>query len=146
MTHLTRSTLLPYPAEAMFDLVNDIEAYPRYMDGCTGAKILFRDDAVIEARLELSKGGIRQAFTTRNTLRPPTAIDMQLVEGPFTAFTGHWAFQALGDSACKVTIDLRFTLNNALLAMAAKALFGTVADRMVEALVKRANEIYGGRQ
>lgn len=145
MTHLTRSALLPYPAEAMFDLVNDIEAYPRYMDGCTGATVLFRDDDVIEARLELSKGGMRSALTTRNTLKRPHSIEMQLIDGPFTAFSGGWTFLALSDSACKATIDLRFTLSNALLAMAAKSLFGSVADRMVDALVKRANDVYGAR-
>jgi ribosome-associated toxin RatA of RatAB toxin-antitoxin module len=143
MTHLTRSALLPYPAPAMFDLVNDIEAYPRYMDGCVGAKILLREEDVIEARLELAKGGIRQAFTTRNQLTRPSSIDMQLVDGPFSAFSGRWTFQVLNDTACKVTLDLRFSFTNTLLAMAAKSLFGSVADRMVDALVKRANELYG---
>ena len=145
MTHLTRSALLPYPAEAMFDLVNDIEAYPRYMDGCTAATVLYRSDEVIEARLELAKAGIRSAFTTRNTLKRPHSIEMQLVDGPFTSFSGGWSFLALNDTACKATIDLRFTLSNALLAMAAKSLFGSVADRMVDALVKRANDVYGVR-
>jgi ribosome-associated toxin RatA of RatAB toxin-antitoxin module len=145
MTHLTRSALLPYPAAAMFDLVNDIEAYPRYMEGCVGAQILFRDENVMEARLELSKGGIRQAFTTRNTLNPPDSIDMKLVEGPFSSFGGKWTFQQLNENACKVTFDLQFGFSNALLAMAAKSLFGSVADRMVDALVKRAHELYGYR-
>jgi ribosome-associated toxin RatA of RatAB toxin-antitoxin module len=65
MTIIQRSALLPYPAERLFELVNDIEAYPRYMDGCVGARVMRRDEDVIEARLDLARGGIAQSFLTR---------------------------------------------------------------------------------
>jgi ribosome-associated toxin RatA of RatAB toxin-antitoxin module len=71
MAHINRSALLPYPAQAMYDLVNDIEAYPKYMEGCVGATILRRDTDVIEARLDLARGAIRYSFSTRNHLDAP---------------------------------------------------------------------------
>lgn len=39
-----RSALVAYSAQQMFDLVNDIEAYPQYMDGCVGARVLARGE------------------------------------------------------------------------------------------------------
>jgi ribosome-associated toxin RatA of RatAB toxin-antitoxin module len=133
---------MPYSAQQMFDLVNDIDAYPLYMDGCVGAQVLRRDDALIEARLDLSRGGIRQSFTTRNRLVAPSSIVMELVEGPFTEFEGNWAFKALQEDACKVSLDLRFSVSNKVVGMAARKLFDSVTGNLVDALCQRAREIY----
>ena len=82
LTEINRSALLLYPASALFALVNDIESYPQYMDGCVGADVLSRNDDYVEARLHLARAGIRQSFTTRNRLIVPGAIEMELVEVP----------------------------------------------------------------
>lgn len=144
MTTIQRSALVPYSAQAMFDLVNAIEAYPQFMDGCAGAAILSRSNDVIEARLELAKGGLRYSFTTRNKLLPPGRIELTLVEGPFEKFQGEWTFQALGEHACKIALHLQFEMSGRLLNFAARKVFDSVANQMVDALVKRAHKLYGG--
>lgn len=143
MAHINRSALLPYPTQAMFELVNDIEAYPAYMDGCVGAKILRRDTDLIEARLELARGAIRYSFATRNRLDAPKLIRMELIDGPFTQFEGRWFFQTLGDNASKVILDLQFTMSSTLGSLAAKKLFDGVANNLVDALCQRAKTVYG---
>ena len=143
MTVIERSALVPYPAAAMYQLVNDIEAYPQFMDGCVGAQILHRDADSIDARLELSKGGVHYSFSTRNRLLPPERIELTLLEGPFERFAGLWTFQALSPQACKVTLHLEFEMSGKLLSFAVKTLFNSVANQLVDALVKRANSLYG---
>ncbi len=143
MSVIERSALLPYPAEQVYQLINDIEAYPQFMKGCVGAEILQRSENMVEARLTLKKGAIKQSFVTRNRNEPPNLIVMELVEGPFDSFAGQWRVDALNDCACKVTIALDFSLSNRLVAATAKALFNPVADNLVGALVKRVNELYG---
>lgn len=145
MAHINRSALLPYSTQAMFELVNDIEAYPAYMDGCVGATILKRDSDVIEARLDLARGAIRYSFTTRNRLDAPKSIQMDLIDGPFTQFEGRWFFQTLGDNACKVILDLQFAMSSSLGSLAAKKLFDGVANNLVDALCQRAKVVYGKR-
>src|SRR5690606_24398178 len=86
MVSISRSALLPYPAPLIYALVNDIAAYPQFMQGCIGAEILQASETEIVARLELGKAGLRYAFTTRNLLLPPYQMDMTLVEGPFRRF------------------------------------------------------------
>lgn len=142
MTSIHRSALMPFSTKQMFDLVNDIEAYPSYMDGCVGTEIFFQDASVIEARLDLSKGGIRQSFTTRNRLVEPESIVMELVEGPFSHFEGVWRFTHLQDSACKVALDLEFSVSNKLVGLAARRLFDSVAGNLVDALCQRARVVY----
>jgi len=125
----------------MFDLVNDIEAYPQYMDGCTGTEIMSRSDKEIIARLDLRKAGISHSFTTRNHLSAPQLVEMTLVDGPFSSFQGVWQFKELQEDASKVSLDLEFTLKNGMLNKAAGKLFARVADNLVAALVERANTV-----
>ena len=143
MTTISRSALLPYRSQTLFDLVNDIEAYPLYMDGCVGAQVLHREEAVIEARLDLARGGISQSFSTRNRLLGTEAITLELLEGPFDYLEGRWSFQALGDTACKISLQLEFAVNNTVLGVAAAKLFELVTNNLVDAVGKRAAELSG---
>lgn len=143
MTVIQRTALLPYPAERLFELVNDIESYPDYMEGCVGAQVLHRDAELVEARLELARGGIAQSFATRNRSLAPHTIELELLEGPFEKFSGRWHFQTLGSLACKVSLDLEFTLNNSLLGAAAARLFASVTTNLVDALSRRARDVLG---
>ena len=143
MTKINRSALLPYRSEVIFDLVNDIESYPEYMDGCVGAEILLRRETLMEARLDLAKGGIAQSFSTRNRLLGKEAITLELLDGPFEYFEGQWGFQSLGATACKINLHLEFNINSAVLGVAAAKLFELVTNNLVDALGKRAGQVYG---
>ncbi|MGH1371373.1 MAG: type II toxin-antitoxin system RatA family toxin [Cellvibrionaceae bacterium] len=143
MAHIERSALVAFSDQQMFDLVNDIEAYPQYMDGCIGAEVLSRSELEITARLDLSKLGMRYSFTTRNTLESPRAMSMALVEGPFKSMGGQWSFKPLSESACKVSLSLDFEFSNGLVAKAASKWFESVANELVDGLCRRATQVYG---
>ncbi|MGK0499935.1 MAG: ribosome-associated toxin RatA of RatAB toxin-antitoxin module [Oceanicoccus sp.] len=146
MTDISRSALLPYAADKVYQLINDIAAYPQFMDGCVGSQVLreFEEEPgqlIMEARLDLAKAGFKHSFTTRNRLLS-NRVEMSLVDGPFDKFSGHWLLLPLSDSACKVSLDLEFSLNSKVLSAATKALFNGMADDLVNALVKRAHHLY----
>jgi ribosome-associated toxin RatA of RatAB toxin-antitoxin module len=132
MIQIRRSAIVRQGAQRMFDLVNDIEAYPRRFSWCAGAQVLAREPGALTARLELRVAGMTQAFTTRNTLDPPHTIAMQLVEGPFTQLGGAWEFTALGDAGCKISLALDFDYSGRLMAPIMRAGFQKLADRMVD--------------
>jgi len=140
-TSIQRSALVLHSAQAMFDLVNDIEAYPQYMDGCSGAEVMSQDEKEIIARLDLRKAGISHSFTTRNHLSAPQLVEMTLVDGPFSYFQGVWQFKALQENASKVSLDLEFAFKSGMLNKAAGKLFTRVADNLVAALVQRADAV-----
>lgn len=140
-TRIERSAMVLHPASLLFDLVNDIEAYPEFMDGCRAARVLSRADDEVVARLDLARGGIHQSFATRNRLVRPTAIIMELEEGPFTRLHGEWRFKALTDSACKVSLILEFQFKSGLARLAANKLFTQVANNLVAATVARADVV-----
>jgi ribosome-associated toxin RatA of RatAB toxin-antitoxin module len=142
MNVIDRSALVPYSTTAMYALVNAIEAYPQFMDGCVGARVLSETEELMEARLDLAKGALRYSFTTRNRLLPPERIELTLVEGPFDHFAGRWEFHPLGEAACKVSLHLEFAMAGRLRSFAARTLFNGVANNLVDALVRRAHSLY----
>ncbi|GAA5443427.1 persistence and stress-resistance toxin PasT [Microbulbifer sp. NBRC 101763] len=146
MTEIERSALVMYSAEQMFDLVNDVASYPQFLPGCRGAEVLHSDEQTLEARLELSRAGIRQSFVTRNKLDRPQSMTLTLVDGPFESFTGQWQFSPLSENACKVTFTLAFSLKSRLIAAAAGKLFSDLANQMVAVMCERAEVIYGKPQ
>jgi ribosome-associated toxin RatA of RatAB toxin-antitoxin module len=143
MTTIHRSALLPFHARQLFELVNDVEAYPQYMDGCVGARVLHREEQLIEARLDLARGGISQSFSTRNRMTGFEQISLELLEGPFDYFEGRWNFKALGEAACKISLNLEFRVNSAILGAAAGRLLDRVTGNLVDAVGRRAQQLYG---
>jgi ribosome-associated toxin RatA of RatAB toxin-antitoxin module len=145
MTTIERSALVPYSAGQMFRLVDDIESYPAFMQGCQDARVVERRDDEVVGELTLGKAGIRQSFTTRNRLEPPHRMEMSLVEGPFTDFSAIWTFEPLSDQACKVTLRMRFRFSGGLMGLALSKLFNHSANALVDDVVARAGHLYGGQ-
>jgi len=146
MTTITRNSLVMYTPQEMYDLVNDIEAYPTFLPWCRDSKIISKTDDVICASLDLAKGGIHHVFSTRNTLDPGKSIDIQLIDGPFRHLEGHWQFGMIGDNqGCRVQLDMDFEFSSRLIDMALGPIFTQISGSLVEAFCKRAHEIHGRR-
>ncbi|MDB3999683.1 type II toxin-antitoxin system RatA family toxin, partial [Litorivicinus sp.] len=123
MPKITRTALVSHTPEQMFDLVNDFARYPEFLPWCGAARVLEASGSAIVGELSIQKGSIRQAFTTRNTLTPPSRIDLSLVEGPFKSLGGHWRFESVGRDACRVSLELEFEFSGRFIAMAIGAVF-----------------------
>ncbi|KRW58613.1 type II toxin-antitoxin system RatA family toxin [Pseudomonas sp. TTU2014-080ASC] len=142
-THIQRSALLPYPAQALFDLVNDVARYPEFLPWCSASEILESSDTHMRASLEVAKGGLSQRFVTANVLEPGKSIQLNLAEGPFTQLNGMWEFKALGEKACKISLDLTFDYAGPLVRATLGPLFNQAANTMVDAFCQRAKQLYG---
>lgn len=143
MSTVNKSALIQYSAGQMFDLVNDIDAYPQFLPWCRSAGIVRQSADDLDARIEIAKGRVHKSFTTRNLLHYPERIDLQLLDGPFSRLQGSWQFQPLRDDACKVSLRLEFEFSNALLRAAIGPIFNYIADTMVDSFCKRARQVYG---
>ncbi len=141
---VTRSALVRYSPMQMFELVNDVSAYPEFLPWCRSARVVWSDTDHVKACIELAKGGLRKSFTTLNRLRSGEAIQMRLVEGPFKKLEGSWRFVPLPDGACRVSLALDFEFASRLLRVTVGPVFNQIANTMVDSFVKRANEVYGG--
>ncbi len=140
---IRRSALVKYSPAQMFDLVNEVEAYPKRFEWCVGADVLERGEGQLVARLDLKFAGFRQSFTTRNTTQRPRSLQMSLEDGPFRSLEGLWEFIALGDAGSKVAFALDLDYGGWIGGGAIKLGFQGLASRMVDDFSREAARVYG---
>jgi ribosome-associated toxin RatA of RatAB toxin-antitoxin module len=143
MKRITRSAIVEHGAGELYALVENIEAYPGFLPWCVEARVLERNSSFTKATLTAGVAGLRQSFTTQNENRPGEAIDLRLVEGPFRSFAAAWRFHPLSAGACRIEFTLEYELSSRALARLLEPLFDRIADTMVDAFARRADEIHG---
>jgi len=145
MAKVSRSALLMYSAQEMYQLVNDVNAYPEFLPGCSETNVLLDQVNLMKASIKVSKAGISQTFVTENTLVEGQSISMKLLEGPFKHLSGGWTFTALDEQACKVSLDLEFEFSNSIVKLAFGRVFHELIGSMVKSFSNRAKTVYGTR-
>lgn len=150
MKHVHKSVLLWYSPREMYDLVTDIEDYPRFLPWCESAEVVTTHDDGVTARLGLAFAGLRHAFTTRNEQVPAESVLVSLVDGPFKMLDGTWVFKPVGHDeasaqACRIEFDLRYAFSRGPLGAALSPVFDRIANTLVDSFVARAETVYGPR-
>jgi ribosome-associated toxin RatA of RatAB toxin-antitoxin module len=137
-----RSAWVMHSSDQMFSLVNDVTSYPIFLPWCARSRVLEDGNGLMVAQLEVSKGAVKQSFTTRNDYSDPSKIVMNLVDGPFSRLSGEWRFVSLDSEASKVELLLEFDLKKSLSRVAFGAIFNQAANSMVDAFCARAKVVY----
>ncbi len=146
MKTVQKSVLIWYSAEEMFALVIDVERYPDFLPWCDKGRVLERTDHGMLAEVGIAFKGVRQVFTTRNEHVPGREVKLHLVNGPFSTLEGVWRFTPVGDAsqrACRIDLTLNYGFDSALLASLVGPVFDKIASSLVDAFVKRADQVYG---
>jgi ribosome-associated toxin RatA of RatAB toxin-antitoxin module len=146
MKTIQKSVLLWYSAEQMYALVTDIERYPLFLPWCDQARILETTEHGVVAEIGIVLGGVRQTFVTRNRHQMDREVAMTLEKGPFSQLDGAWTFQPVGDAsvrACRVGLGLSYGFSSRSLAAVVGPVFDRIAATLVDAFVKRAEQVYG---
>jgi ribosome-associated toxin RatA of RatAB toxin-antitoxin module len=140
-----RSSRVSYAAEQMFDLVNDVEKYPEFLHWCRGAHIDARYGDTIEATLEIGALGFQRSFRTRNTMRRPERILIELVSGPFRRLRGEWKFTDLPTGGSEVALSLAFEVTVSPFGVVFSKVFEELAGAQMDAFTARAAKLYGAQ-
>lgn len=146
MKHVHKTVLIWYSAEEMYALVTDVPRYPEFLPWCDHGAVLAQDDSGMTAEVGITFGGIHQTFTTRNAHQPGRQVAMTLQNGPFSRLDGCWNFLPVGDSsqrACRVELDLHYGFSSSALRALVGPVFDKIASNLVDAFVKRAEQVYG---
>ena len=145
MKTVHKSVLIWYSAEEMFELVTDVDRYPEFLPWCDKASAVERDESGMLAEIGIAFAGLHQTFRTRNVHVQGREVRIKLVEGPFSQLEGRWTFTPLGTGqrACKVELDLHYGFDSATLSRLVGPVFDKIASSMVDAFVKRAEQVHG---
>jgi ribosome-associated toxin RatA of RatAB toxin-antitoxin module len=142
MITVSRQALVPYGAAEMYELVDDVESYPRFLPWCRTVEVALREPGRTVATLHVDFRGVRQSFTTENTQRHGERIGMRLVRGPFRHLAGEWRFAQLGEAGCRIDLELAYEFASPVLARLAGPLFDHIANTFVDAFVRRAGALH----
>lgn len=142
MARVEKSVLVAHPPERMFELVDRVEDYPKFLPWCGGTELKTRDEMLTVATIHIAYMGIRQSFTTQNTKVVPREMRIKLQDGPFSELEGDWTFLPLGDDACKIEFRLQYAFSSHILEKLLAPVFGHITNTFVDAFVRRADEVY----
>jgi ribosome-associated toxin RatA of RatAB toxin-antitoxin module len=132
-----------YSAEQMYQLINDVLAYPQFLPDCSNSKIISQDEKSVTASLLVSKAGLKKWFTTKNALVSNQQVTIDLVDGPFNTLQGNWLLTPLSEEACKVSLELEYEFSNKMFDLAFGRVFNHMTNNMVQAFTQRAKQVYG---
>ncbi len=134
---------LPYRPDQLFNLVADVEQYPRFLPWCLAARIKKRDGNVFHADLVIGFKMVRERFTSRVALSDGDRIDVSYTEGPFRYLNNHWIFEPAEDGNTNIDFFVDFEFKSPFLQRIMGALFNEAVRRMVAAFERRAEQLYG---
>jgi coenzyme Q-binding protein COQ10 len=137
-----------HSASEMFDLVADVERYPRFVPMCDRLSIRSRetdgDEEILIATMTVSYRFLHESFTSRVTLdRKAMTIRAQYLDGPFRHLDNLWTFEALGPNESKVRFKIDYEFRSRTLGALMGAVFDRAFRRFAEAFETRADEVYG---
>jgi coenzyme Q-binding protein COQ10 len=135
----------PHLPERMFDLVSDLEAYPRFIPNCKAMEVTVdqHDPAVHYARMTIKFGPVTQSYTSKVTTdRNALTITAVAVDGPFSYLDSKWSFEQEGQGT-RVKFDIDFKFNNPLVAAVAEPAFAAKQDEIMDAFADEADRRFG---
>ena len=144
-THAEKQ-IVPYTQDQLFDLVADVDKYPRFLPWCVAARVRHRTGNQLLCDLTIGFGPFRESFTSRVTLDRPRRVNVKYESGPFRYLNNQWDFgpHALGDTlGTEVAFFVDFEFRSRILQAAIGLVFNEAVRRMVNAFLKRAHDVYG---
>jgi ribosome-associated toxin RatA of RatAB toxin-antitoxin module len=141
MQRVKKSVLVPFSADAMYELVDRIDLYPEFLPWCAGTEALETRADGKTARIDIDFYGVRAHFTTDNVNRAGESIVVTLRDGPFLHLEGEWRFVRLADHASKVEFELAYEFATHVLEKAVGPVFNHIANTFIDAFVRRAEAV-----
>jgi coenzyme Q-binding protein COQ10 len=145
VTKHSETRIVPYPADLMYAVVADVEAYPKFVPGVKALYIAGRSEEkgreILSARMTAGFANFSESYTSRVVLDPVArTIDVVQTDGPFRMLENRWRFTPQGEG-CRIDFSIAFEFRNPILNMVAASAFGRVMLRMQDAFLERAGEL-----
>jgi coenzyme Q-binding protein COQ10 len=141
MHRFEETRILPCSAQAMFDVVMDIDAYPLFLPWVADSRILTRGEGELTAELVADLAGMKHAFQTVDRFVAGKTVEIRLLNGPFNFLESLWSFEEIDAHSCRAHFSIEFEFHNMMLRVLATPVFSTACRSMVHAFERRAIEI-----
>lgn len=142
MPTIAKKEFSKHQPEQIYQLVNDIRSYKKFVPWCAESLILDGElDHWMIAKLVFDFHGIKHGFTTKNTLKPHSGITIELVDGPFEHLHGNWQFLP-AEGGCNICLNLDYDFNQHWLSSVFEPAFAQISNLLVNTFKERADAVY----
>lgn len=142
---------VPFTSRQMFDLVADVEQYPKFLPLCEALTVKKRgregDKAILICEMTVGYHAIRETFTSRvaldrETLQVHAGSVPEYPSGPFRQVENRWSF-VQAEGGCDVQFYISYEFKSLMMQMLVGGLFDRVFRRYTQAFEERAHVVYG---
>ncbi|MBT4962720.1 MAG: type II toxin-antitoxin system RatA family toxin [Francisellaceae bacterium] len=142
MPKISQKLLVEYSPEQMFALVNDIEQYPKFLPGCTSAKILSVRESGLTARVDLARGPVSMNWVSENINIEPSSIEMNYIEGSFSSMHGYWSFASDPEGNCMIEFTLNYSFSSKFIELTLNPILSFMISTIVYCFKEQAEKVY----
>ena len=147
MPQFSTKRCVRHAATDMFNLVADVEKYPKFVPLCSALTVKSRAEkdgrTILVADMTVAYKIIRETFTSRVTLdRQGLKILVEYLNGPFKRMQNRWTFYPVETKVCDVEFFIDYEFRSRTLAVLMGAMFDAAFRRFAVAFEQRADEIY----
>lgn len=133
---------VPHVPDRMFELVNELERYPKFLPNVSAMSVRTVGNARY-AKMTVKFGPVTQSYTSKVDADPVArTIIAKAVDGPFAYLDSKWSFEPEGEGT-RVRFDIDFHIANPLLAAVAEPAFAAKQQEIIEAFMDEADRRFG---
>ena len=134
---------LPYTPQQVFDLVADIESYPKFLRHVASARIVRRDGNHLWVDQVVQFAMLRPKFRTEAELVPASEIHVVCKDSPLGSFDECWQFSGGASGGTHVRCRTSFEFRSVVTRVALNPVLGQILATTMQAFRLRARQLYG---
>ena len=141
MNYINKSENINVELVIIFDLINNVENYDKFLPWCTDSNILSDDGNVMIAEIAIDKNLVNWKFKTENSYKQNKIIELKLVEGPFNKLDGYWKFSKIDKHNTSVKLYLEYEFDNKIVELSIKPIFSSIMSSILDSFISEAFKI-----
>jgi ribosome-associated toxin RatA of RatAB toxin-antitoxin module len=119
---------IPAPVDRVWEVVNDVESYPRLMEHVRSMTVVERGENYRLTEWHVELKGCLMRWLEREELQPDRyRIEYRQIEGELAEFEGYWQLEPLTESSTRVVLTVRFEIGIPMLS----EMLNPVAERAI---------------
>ena len=137
-----QEVIVNHPAKSIYEIVLDIEKYPKFIPWCSAVLIRSKTKKNIIADLIVQYNFFQKTFTSDVRFNSNNLdINIIYMDGPLKNLQNQWRFEKVEDKKTKVHFEIKFEFKNIFYQKITELFFNLIENKMIQSFKKRADEI-----
>ena len=134
--------VLNYSDSKIFDLVNDVEEYPKFLPWCKSASVYNKLKSEFYSDITIGFNLINETFTSRVVFIRPKKIISTATKGPFKQMVNQWNINFINNTSCEVILKIQYEFNSVFMEKILGNVFESATKKMISAFENRARQLF----